>query len=231
MDRRHIDDHHIVARYLADQLTDAEREAFEAYYLAHPEMVNEMEAAARIKVGLMQLQEAGEIERLMLPVAPRWLRPAAAAAAAAIVGIALATFLLPQPAPVLVASSSTLVNRRGTPLPVAATYTIFRTPNGSYGGEVELPGTPHAIALRVLPEYQAQPARYRIVLARLDDDDKSRDVATVGGLAPAPDGFVAVALNSARLEAGRYRLSVSGDEGTSAATHVSTFLIHVRPAR
>ena len=28
MDRRHIDDHHIVARYLADQLTDAERMSF-----------------------------------------------------------------------------------------------------------------------------------------------------------------------------------------------------------
>ena len=47
MDRKFIDDHHIVARYLADQLPDTLREEFEAYYLEHPEVVQELEATAR----------------------------------------------------------------------------------------------------------------------------------------------------------------------------------------
>ena len=229
MDRRYIEDHHVVARYLADQLPAAERQAFEACYLEDPDLVKEMEAAARLKVGLMQLREAGEIDRLMQPAPPGWLRPVAAAAAVAIVGIALATFLLPQPAPVLVASSSTLVNRRGDALPVAATYTILRTRGASYDAEVDLPNTPHSIELRVLPEHEARPSRYRILFAQLNEGDEARELASIGGLEPAQDGFVSVALNSERLKAGRYRLSLSGDTDTTAATLVSTFLIQVRP--
>ncbi len=49
MDRKQIDDEHIVARYLADQLTPAEAEAFEAYYTQHPRMVREIEYALRLK--------------------------------------------------------------------------------------------------------------------------------------------------------------------------------------
>ena len=45
----------------------AEREAFEAYYLEHPEIVQEMEAAARFKVGLAQLRDSGQLEALMKP--------------------------------------------------------------------------------------------------------------------------------------------------------------------
>src|ERR1043165_5298786 len=87
MDRRYIDDHHVVARYLADRLTDEEREAFEAYFPEHPDVVQELEAAARFKVGLMQLRDTGELTQLLQP-APRrqtWQYLAAAAAVAALV--------------------------------------------------------------------------------------------------------------------------------------------------
>ncbi len=67
MDRQYIDDHHIVARYLADQLAEAEREAFEVYYLEHPEMLREIEATARFKAGLAQLQASGDLAALMKP--------------------------------------------------------------------------------------------------------------------------------------------------------------------
>ena len=85
MDRKYIDDHHIAARYLADQLSDADREAFETYYVEHPDVLRDLEAAARMKVGLAQLREAGELDALM--IARTW-RPnrrflAAAAVAAA----------------------------------------------------------------------------------------------------------------------------------------------------
>lgn len=51
MDCKYIEDHHIVARYLADRLSDAERQSFEAYYLANPDVVQDMQAVARLKVG------------------------------------------------------------------------------------------------------------------------------------------------------------------------------------
>jgi hypothetical protein len=230
MDRRYIDDHHVVARYLADQLADAEREAFENYFIQHPETVKELEAAARFKIGLMQLRDSGELNQLLQPSRPKWWhRPFAAAAAVAIVAIALSTFLLPQPAPLLVTASSTLVNRRGTPLPIAARYTILRTRGATSDAEVTRPSKPHAIELRVLPEYETEPARYRLSLSRLDGD-QSHEVAALEGLIPEDDGFVRVAMNSERLIAGRYRIELSGDAGTSAAASASTFLIRVRDA-
>ena len=67
MDRKYIDDQHIVARYLADQLPAAQREEFESYYLQHPEMVEELEAAARFKVGLMLLRDAGQLDEVLKP--------------------------------------------------------------------------------------------------------------------------------------------------------------------
>ena len=62
MDRQYIDDRHVVARYLADQLSDQEREEFEAFCAGNPEVFGEIEATARFKAGLARLKESGELE-------------------------------------------------------------------------------------------------------------------------------------------------------------------------
>ncbi|MGH8176850.1 MAG: hypothetical protein ACREV5_11370 [Steroidobacter sp.] len=232
MDRKYIDDNHIVARYLADNLPDNEREAFEAYYLEHPEIVQEMEAAARFKVGLMQLRDAGELDALMKP--QPWYREqrSLAAAAVAVVAVGLSFFLLRSPSmqPMLVASPRALINRLGDPLPIASTHAILRTRGISYDAEIDLPQSAQTIELRVLPEYEAQPPRYRIVLSSIADDDSLQQLAEVDGLAPDEDGFVPVFLNGAKVERGRYQVMLSGDEGTSAVQDASVFLIRIREA-
>ena len=83
MDRQYIDDHHIIARYLADRLPEPERDAFEAYYLEHPDLLREIEAAARFKSGLAQLRDSGELGALLeaTPWYARWRYLAIAAAA------------------------------------------------------------------------------------------------------------------------------------------------------
>jgi hypothetical protein len=228
MDRKYIDDHHVVARYLADQLPDLEREAFEAYCLEHADIVQELEAAARFKVGLLQLQDARKLEQLMRP-APwfRQRRNLAVAAAIAIVAVGLSLFYLRSPVmqPMLAAASSKLADRYGDPLPIAATYMILRARGSSYDAEIELPDRPQSIELCVLPEVEAQPPRYRIMLASIADDESLHEIGTLTGLAPAADGFVRVFLNSSRLAAGRYQLVLAGDAGTSAADGASPFLI------
>ena len=111
MDRKYIDDHHIAARYLAEQLDEAEREAFEAYYLQHPDVLRDMEAAARLKTGLAQLRDAGELVQLLKP--QPWYRDqrylAAAAVAAIAVGVGLYGLRSPARQPVLVASSGVVI--------------------------------------------------------------------------------------------------------------------------
>src|SRR5688572_21034668 len=97
MDRRYIDDHHVVARYLADRVTEEERSAFEAYYLEHPEVVQELEAAARFKTGLMRLRETGELDDLMQAKAGGFRWPYLAAAAAIAFLVLGAFFALTRP--------------------------------------------------------------------------------------------------------------------------------------
>lgn len=230
MDRKYIDDHHIVARYLADQLSDVERQAFEAYYLEHPDVVQEMEATARLKVGLMQLRDSGELDTL-LKQRPRFPQQRYLAIAAGIAVMAVGTLLWfnrgPAAQPLMVASATSLFDRLGDPLPISSTHTILRTRSATDDAEIDLPRSPQTIELRVLPETPAQPARYRAVLSSISQDNALREVAAIVELEPEADGFVPLYLNSARLEQGRYRLTLSGDSGTSAADAASDFLIRI----
>lgn len=231
MDRKYIDDRHVVARYLADQLPDDERTAFEAYYLAHPEIVEELEATARLKIGLEQLRRSGELAVLLEP--RPWFRQEryqALAACVAIVAIALFLFIGRGPSfqPLLVASATTLTDRFGDPLATVATHKLIRTRGTSYDAEIELPASAQTIALRVEPQVDAQPPRYRITLSSIADDDSLHEVGTISGLQPElPDGYIPVYLNTARLAPGRYQLLISGDAGTSAQSDASPFLIRV----
>lgn len=231
MDRKYIDDHHVVARYLADQLPEAEREAFEAYYLEHPEIVQELEAAARFKVGLAQLRESGELAGLLQPQSgfrrQRYMAIAAGIAVVSLGAIFWSASHRQAAEPWLVASATALVDRSGDRLPVFATYPILRTRGGSYDADVELPKTAQAIGLRVLPEVAAMPPRYRISISAIADDDSLHEAAAVGNLIPDSDGFVPVYFDSARMRPGRYQLVLSGDAGTSAAHESSAFLIRV----
>lgn len=230
MDRKYIDDNHVVARYLADQLSDAEREAFEAYYLAHPQVVQEMEAAARLKVGLAQLKQSGELDSL-LRHKPWFRQERYLAFAASVAIVVLGAFLFihrgPTSQPALAASAAVLVDRLGDPLPTLGTFTILRTRSASYDAEIELPATAQSIALRVLPESEAQPALYRVSLLSVARDNTTHEVAAIGQLSPDAGGFVPVYLNSARLAAGRYELVIQGDSATSAGNEASSFLINV----
>src|SRR4026208_2063020 len=117
MDRRYIDDNHVVAGYLADRLTDDEREAFEAYYLEHPDVVQELEAAARFKVGLMKLRDTGELPKLLQR--DQRLQCPYFAAAAAVAALVIGAFVIidrtPERHPILAATVEALRGPNGSP--------------------------------------------------------------------------------------------------------------------
>jgi len=232
MDRNYIDNRHVLARYLADKLSEDELRGFEEHMTAHPEIVKELEAAARLKVGLHKLNATGELNDLLKSKA--WFRDTRyLAMAASITLIALGvTFWFGRgtfEAPKLVASLTALVDRSGNPLRIANTYAILRTRGTSYDAEIELPSIPQAIELRVLPEVEAHPARYRVAIARIADDDSLTSVGTVGSLTTGDDGFVVLYFDSSQLTRGRYQLTIGGDSNTDAANAVSTFKIKLIP--
>mgnify|MGYP003577986533 CR=1 FL=1 len=58
------DDPGLASRYLAGQLSPAELQAYEQHLLENPDAVRELEATARMKVGLASLRDSGKLEKL-----------------------------------------------------------------------------------------------------------------------------------------------------------------------
>lgn len=219
MDRQYIDDHHIVARYLADQLSEPERAGFEAYFLEHPEIVREIEAAARFKAALAQLRDGGELTPLLKP-APwygKW-HYLAIAVAMVIVVMGVTFFIRASAPPAMVADVTSL----GGAAQVANSYSVLRRRGGPFDAEVTLPATGRAIALRVLPEFISADSRYRVYLSRIDMNDQKEQIAQLDDLPADDDSMVNIYLNAARIEPGDYEVALSDEE-----TQTSRFLIRV----
>jgi hypothetical protein len=213
MDSKLIEDQHLVARYLADQLSDTEREAFEAYCLEHPELFREIEMAARIKGGFARLEKSGELGAVLeKPGFGSFVMRHAASLAAIGVGVALllgAVYSLRVPA--MGASVAEVSGRFRDVLPLAAEYAIERKrDSGAVDRHIELPAHPSVIHLRVLPDVEDR-KRYRATLIQ-EMPQGTRDVESIRGLAPDGDGYVSFFVNSRFLTAGPYLLNVAPDE-------------------
>ncbi len=239
-----IDDPTRAGRYLADQLSEAECAEYEAQFIEDPEAVAELEATARLKIGLERLRRSGELSELIAGTgAPHsgrtWMFALAASIAAIVIGASLwfpRTSL--SPAPILGATASAFKDRSGHSLSVLATAPLFRTRAERYDAVIELPANRGAIKLRVLPSTPATSAHYQASLARIRDDDSSEKVVQIGGLQPSQDdGFLDVYADSSLLEPGRYRLILTREAGGSAsgpqdaAPESDTFVIKINGRR
>jgi hypothetical protein len=227
MDRRTIDDQHIIARYIAGQLTDAEASAFEAHYMAHPEVVRDIERTLRLKEGLAILKERGELDALLYR--RMYWRPAmglAAGIAALVIGVWLwvgQTTVAP-----IVGTVAALVDTQGKPLYVASTHLLVRTRGSASVVEIALPQERSAIELQMIPSSRTDgPGHYRVVLGRLDAANNVTPVAKARAIANAADGLVTAYLDSAQLERGRYAIELQ-PEGASPGTPSDRFLVEVR---
>jgi hypothetical protein len=222
MDRQYIDNHHVIARYLADRLSDAEREEFEAYYLEHPDVVKELETVARFKAGLIDLQRSGELDKLIAgrPHAGslRYLVAAAAIAAVAI-GVTLYATRDPQLPSLLAASPSLLAMGNERALTIGAVQRVFRTRSTGADAEIQLPAGRQAIALEVLPESEGSRFGASIATAR-------RVLATTSGLLTNADGLVPMYLDSSQLQPGAYELTLTNETTNEA----SIFTLRLRAA-
>jgi hypothetical protein len=179
----------------------------------------------------MKLHETGELSQLLQrEKRPRWHYVAAAAVAV----LAIVTFVLIERMPatdkVLAASIDDLRATGGAPPTLTQQYAILRTRGSALDAEIELPPSGQALELRVLPEFAARPERYRVQLFRMTADDSMQSVAALGGLAPELDNFVSVFVDTSRLQAGQYRLTIAGDPDTDARDKESAFILRMRPA-
>jgi hypothetical protein len=213
------DDPGLAGRYLAGQLSPDELHEYEQHLLENPDAVRELEATARMKVGLANLRDSGQLEGLLRArTGLRWQWPAALAAAAALIVIAVGLWRGGDVAreTTLVARASELMDTSGRPLAAGSSYALLRTRSSTYDALVELPPEPRAIELRVRPEVPA-PA-YGVALSRIQPDGSVTQIGNVGELQTEQDGFVRLYVDSSRLEAGPYLLVITPAEDRTAAS-------------
>jgi hypothetical protein len=235
-----IDDPTRASRYLADQLSEAECAEYEARFIKDPEAIAELEATARLKIGLQRLRRNGELIDLVRgsgAYSPNrtWLLAMAASVAALAIGLSLwlPSFRTTSSSslPTLAATASAFTDHNGHSLSVLSTTPLFRTRAERYDAVIDLPATRGALKLRVLPTAPTDSAHYMAALSRIKDDDTSGQPIAVSHLQPsAEDGFVDVYADSAVLSPGRYRLTLTREAGESAANPESdTFVVKVNP--
>jgi hypothetical protein len=228
MDAKQIAERHIVERYLADQLTDQEAEAFEAYVEAHPEMVREIELATRMKSGLATLRQRGELETAMHgkhPASAR--RPALFAAAAAVVLIVGAFVALQwnagQRAMLLASTAQEILGNGHQPLPVAARLLVTRT-RGEATEALAVPPPDAVVELRLDLHASNSSTQYTVSLLRVSGSALDA-VGSVADATAQPDGSLSVFVRGSALTAGNYLIRVAGGDRTE-----SEFTLRVLPA-
>jgi hypothetical protein len=226
--QKYIDDNDLVARYLAESLSDVERQSFEAYYLEHPELVKELDRTAQFKSGLMELKELGELGKLVNQRSLSY-RSGIAIAASLLVAISVGVFWFYQhrELPILAASAAALGTQFQSIILPRDSYQIQRTRTSSYDATIKLPSKPSAIELRIKPETTSITARYRITISA---NDSAIQIAETDNLQPAHDGFVSVYLNASSLSPAIYELKIFGDGDTNEGKQASSFLVEVLAA-
>ena len=227
MDRKQIEDEHIVARYLADQLTPAEALAFEAYYTEHPSMVREIEQTLRLKEGLATLRDRQQLDGLMRAKRWRWAMPLSIAAGLTVLIVGAWTWRGSVGGIPVAHSLDDLVAEANAPLPLGGKYLLVRVRGVDAALEIPLPRERSALELQMLPTAGSAGAPYRFEISKLGDGTNSQRVGGTGGLSPGADGLVTAVLDSARLQPGRYSVELTPAQADATAP-ADRFVIELR---
>jgi hypothetical protein len=227
MDRSRIDAEHMVARYLAGQLSAADEVFFDGYAAAHPEIFREVESTLRLKEGLAVLRDRGELPALLRQ--RDWRTPVAAAAAVLLLvtlGI-WAWWHVPGRPLILAGSPAEFVAESEPALTVAGTYGLIRSRGQEAAVEITLPLRRAAIQIRVLPAEFAEHGRYRASLERVVGGGKAV-VGEIRRMVMAEDRFVTLYLDSSQLTPGDYELSLMRADSQSPAAEADRFALRIK---
>ena len=224
---RRIDDQQLGERYLADQLDATEQADFEEYYAENPQQLRDLQAVAGIKLGLALLRASDELDALTVPRRSLWPL-GIALAASLLVAILGFSYLHLQDATQAVMSSAAeaLTDASGTPLNLLTTLDVQRT-RSDVDLVISKPGTAGAIELRIRDAFEPPPARYRLELFVIGDDETRQPKGRVDGLAPNAAGVLNVYLNPAALDVGSYEIQLFKDQRSGEDNHVGDFLVDI----
>jgi anti-sigma factor RsiW len=202
---------HVIERYLAGQLSDAEADAFERNLEENPEVARDVERVARMKTGFEVLARRGELAPLLKQRQARTHRKAwATAAAAALFALGyLAMRNSPLPAqPTLLASSLASLSRHTeAPVPLRASISLARARGMGADVVLESPGTTPGAADLEIATGAVPGAHFSAELLAARAGGGTLGSAT--GLAANADGVVHLFLSLQPLPAGVYLLRLT----------------------
>jgi hypothetical protein len=238
MDHAYAEQHGLVDSYLADRLSEGEREAFEAHYFACEACMEQLEAASDFREGMLQVA-AEETARTrvgllaglaLLSSQGRWL--------------ALAALLLLLAPPLALLMANRGLERRlaaarpGPASPAAGPqvnlplFTLAAVRGGEEAGREPVNRVPLAAAtpsaVFTLELAAVEYPSYRASLR----DESGKETWQAGDLRPDRRDSLVLLLPSRMLPPGLYRLTIEGvqDDGKTFAVAVYPFRV-VRPAR
>lgn len=230
MDRQRIEDEHIVARYLAGQLSEEQAAEFEAHYAQDPDAVREIERVLRLKEGLAVLKERGELDALLRERPRSYWQPALGLAASLlviVVGVWLWMGRTVESSPIA-ATLAGLTSNQGTLLHTASSHVLVKMRGPSGLLDIQLPRERSAIELRIIPSTRPSNGEFDVALGKVDEPSKRVDiVGRTQAHASAEDGVVVAYLDSAQLTPGRVMVQLS-PAGSGPGNIDSVFFIDLR---
>ena len=202
MDRQYIHDHQVVERYLKGALTADEEQAFEEAYLGDPVLLDELQAAERLRAGFQDLDGAGVLERPR----PRWLQALASPQYAAAASVLLAAMLVVSGA---LYRENMSLREGGLAMEPAVTRLVpLVSVRGGAPNELAAPGNDEWTVLLLDPGFTEYDT-YRAVLERLMDG-ASEEVWRRSDLTLTYEGTIAMGLPGRLLSPGEYAARLEG---------------------
>jgi hypothetical protein len=222
---RVLNDSVLVQDYVANRMSEDERQTFEARLLSDSDLLRDLEESLRLREGLEVLREQDALKDLRNPRRGSSRMGWAVAASLAIAALCLALYQTRRAPPVMVASAGILRSTSGAALDTARVYSFATSRRGTPIPDLPLPLS-GALELRALVPGAAESAdhTFGVTLERRDGADGMSRVGAAAHLVPDADGFVAVYLDAARLRPGSYSLVVeAGAKGAGRPTEDERF--------
>jgi hypothetical protein len=206
MDRQYIRDNQVIERYLSGALTADEEQAFEETYLGDAEILDQIEAAERLRDGIKELGNAGDLERSRPRPRPRWQRffaspqYAAAASLLLVVSLGLSTTWYRE-----------IRNLRESSFTETSAITravALDAVRGGDGSSIVAP-EPDEFTVLLLDTGVVAYDTYRAVLTRRDGD-RSEEIFNRADLVPQLGGTILIGVPGRALRPGTYEARLEG---------------------
>jgi hypothetical protein len=200
MDRQYIRDQQVIERYLSGTLTADEEQAFEEVYLGDSELLNQLEAAERLRDGIKGIGAEG-LERSR----PRWQQtfgsPRYAMAASVLLAVSLGFSTM------LYRENQTLRSSGGSASSPVTRLVAIETVRGGNVTPIPASAQDEWTVLQFDVRLFAYDT-YRGVLARRDGD-RTETIWSRADLQAQPDGTVLIGPGRA-LQPGSYEVQIDG---------------------